>query len=136
MSSASLSNTLGPLHVGDIEKPSNCANVENAGRKQELMSYLVPKSPRFTWPQALNRLCQMALDGIELEEDAEDQLFTQRSVDTVYFSYATAHNRVLQYTQLLTLLKREESLWAQRVEKAKGVMPEYKPAWWSLWWQE
>jgi hypothetical protein len=78
----------------------------------------------------------MALDGIELEEDGEDQLFTQRSVDTVYFSYATAHNRVLQYTQLLTLLKREENLWAQRVERAKGVMPEYKPAWWSLWSQD
>lgn len=78
----------------------------------------------------------MALDGIELDEDGEDQLFTQRSVDTVYFSYATAHNRVLQYTQLLTLLKREENLWAQRVEKAKGVMPEYKPAWWPVWSQD
>jgi hypothetical protein len=78
----------------------------------------------------------MALDGIELGEDEQDQLFTQRSVDTVYFSYATAHNHVLQYTQLLTLLKREETLWAKRVEKAEGVMPEYKPAWWMLWWQE
>ncbi|KAG0699958.1 hypothetical protein DFH29DRAFT_1001514 [Suillus ampliporus] len=118
MSSPLLSNTLGSLHVGSMEKPDICANVENAGCRQELMSYL------------------MALDGIKLKEDGEDQLFTQRSIDMVYFSYTTAHNCVLQYTQLLMLLKRDENLWAQRVEKAKGVMPKYKPAWWSLWWQE
>jgi hypothetical protein len=68
----------------------------------------------------------MTLDGIEPDEDDQDLLFIQLSVDTVYASYAAAQNRVRQYTQLLTLLKREEDLWAERVEKAKYVLPEYK----------
>jgi hypothetical protein len=72
----------------------------------------------------------MALDGIDLEEDDEDRLFTQLSVDTVFASYAAAQNRVRQYTQLLRLLKREETLWAQRVERARYVMP---PGYKSLW---
>ncbi|KAG2749137.1 hypothetical protein P692DRAFT_20732874 [Suillus brevipes Sb2] len=93
------------------EIPSNCANIYNADRKQQLQSYL------------------MDLDGIDLPEDDEDRLFTQLSVDTVYASYAAAQNRVRQYTQLLMLLKREEELWAQRVEKARYVMPEYKSRW-------
>jgi hypothetical protein len=71
----------------------------------------------------------MALDGIDLEEDEEDRLFTQLSVDTVYASYAAAQNRVRQYSQLLRLLKREEDLWAQRVEKARYVLPGYKSRW-------
>jgi hypothetical protein len=64
----------------------------------------------------------MSLDGTDLAE-------VQRSVDNVYANYAAAQNRVRQYTQLLTLLKRGEALWAQRVEKAKFVMPEYKSRW-------
>jgi hypothetical protein len=71
----------------------------------------------------------MDLDGIDLAEDEEDRLFVQLSVDTVYASYAAAQNRVRQYTQLLMLLKREEELWAQRVEKARYVLPEYKSRW-------
>ncbi|KAG2739246.1 hypothetical protein P692DRAFT_20756384, partial [Suillus brevipes Sb2] len=77
---------------------------------------------------------QVTLDGIEPDEDDQDLLFIQLSVDTVYASYAAAHNRVRQYTQLLTLLKHaslysEENLWAERVEKAKYVLPEYKSRW-------
>jgi hypothetical protein len=53
-------------------------------------------------------LKQVTLDGIEPDEDDQDLLFIQLSVDTVYASYAAAHNRVRQYTQLLTLLKRDE----------------------------
>lgn len=71
----------------------------------------------------------MGLDGIDLEEDDHDRLFVQLSIDTVYASYTAAQNRVRQYTQLLLLLKREEDLWAQRVEKARDVLPEYKSRW-------
>jgi hypothetical protein len=71
----------------------------------------------------------MALDGIDPDEDDEDLLFMQLSIDTVYASYAAARNRVRQYTQLLTLLKREEGLWAERVEKAKYALPDYKSRW-------
>jgi hypothetical protein len=71
----------------------------------------------------------MELDGIDLEEDDHDRAFTRLSLDTVYASHAAAHNRVLQYTKLLMLLKREEELWAERVEKARYVMPEYKSRW-------
>lgn len=73
---------------------------------------------------------QLALNGINTWDDDQD-LFIQLSVDTVHASYAAAKNRVLQYTQLLSLLKHEEELWAQRVEKAKGALPEYKPRWMS-----
>lgn len=73
----------------------------------------------------------MELDGIDLEDDDQDMLFYQLSVDTVYASYAAAQNRVCQYTQLLIPLKREEKLWAQRVEKARYVLPEYKSRWLS-----
>ncbi|KAG1736181.1 hypothetical protein EDD22DRAFT_852293 [Suillus occidentalis] len=83
------------------EIPRNCANIYNADRKQQLQSYL------------------MDLDGIDLPEDDEDRLFTQLSVDTVYASYAAAQNCVRQYTQLLMLLKWEEELWVERVEKAR-----------------
>jgi len=69
---------------------------------------------------------QMSLDVVNSEDDRQDLLFAQLSVDTVYASYAAAQNRVRQYTQLLALLKREEELWAQKVEKARLVLPEYK----------
>jgi hypothetical protein len=71
----------------------------------------------------------MVLDGIDLEENDEDRLFTQLSIDTVFASYAAAQKRVRRYTQLLRLLKWEEDLWAQRVEKARYVMPGYKSSW-------
>jgi hypothetical protein len=80
----------------------------------------------FIYPQALNSLMQMSLDVVNSEDDRQDLLFAQLSVDTVYASYAAAQNRVRQYTQLLALLKREEELWAQKVEKARLVLPEYK----------
>ncbi|KAG1745576.1 hypothetical protein EDD22DRAFT_958490 [Suillus occidentalis] len=87
---------------------NNCHNIQHAERKHEMQAFM------------------MTLDGIEPDEDDEDLLFIQLSVDTVYASYAAAQNRVRQYTQLLTLLKCEEVLWAERVEKAKNVLPEYK----------
>jgi hypothetical protein len=71
----------------------------------------------------------MSLDGLDRDEDDQDRLFIQLSVDTVYASYVAARNRVQQYTQLLILLKREEDLWAQRVEKARVVLPEYNTRW-------
>jgi hypothetical protein len=69
----------------------------------------------------------MLLDGIDMEDDEQDMQFSKYSVDTVYLSYLAARNRVRQYTQLLALLKREEAAWLQRVEKAKEVLPGYKP---------
>ncbi|KAG1719288.1 hypothetical protein EDD22DRAFT_855034 [Suillus occidentalis] len=101
-----------PSHSRELEDvmgfSNNCHNVQHAERKHEMQAFM------------------MTLDGIEPDEDDEDLLFIQLSVDTVYASYAAAQNRVRQYTQLLTLLKREEVLWAERVEKAKNVLPEYK----------
>lgn len=72
----------------------------------------------------------MALDGIDIEDDEQDTLFTKYSIDSVYSSYLVAQSRVRQYTQLLLLLKREEDAWAQRVTKANCLMPEYKPMGW------
>jgi hypothetical protein len=71
----------------------------------------------------------MDVDGIDLAEDDEDRLYVQLSLDTVYASYAAAQTRVRQYTQMLTLLKREEELWAQKAERARLVLPEYKSKW-------
>lgn len=72
----------------------------------------------------------MALDGIDIEDNEQDTLFTKLSIDSVYSSYLTARTHVRQYTQLLLLLKREEDAWAQRVTKASCLMPEYKPVGW------
>ncbi|KAG1902235.1 uncharacterized protein F5891DRAFT_1186815 [Suillus fuscotomentosus] len=93
------------------EGPNNCASIQNADRKHEVQAFM------------------MALDRIDDDDDDQDLLFIQLSLDTVYASYAAAQNRVQQYTQLLTLLKCEEDLWAQRVEKAKYVLPEYQSRW-------
>ncbi|KAG1896064.1 uncharacterized protein F5891DRAFT_1193506 [Suillus fuscotomentosus] len=104
MSSPSIPSScglFGSLHGGGKGFPNNCASIKNAERKNELQSYL------------------MSLDRLDRDEDDQDQLFIQLSVDTVYASYVAARNRVQQYTQLLILLKREEDLWAQRVEKAR-----------------
>ncbi|KAG1759739.1 hypothetical protein EDD22DRAFT_849044 [Suillus occidentalis] len=102
---------LGTLHENDTELHNNCTNIQNAERKHGMQAWV------------------MALDGIQMDEDDQDELFIQLSVDTVYASYAAAQNRVWQYTQLLELLKREEILWAERVEKAKYVLPDYKSRW-------
>jgi hypothetical protein len=129
MSLVSLSASFLRAQNGSKEIPENCTNIYNADRKQRLQSYLVRSLSSFTYLRALSSFTQMELDGIDLAEDEEDRLFTQLSVDTVYASYAAAQNRVRQYTQLLMLLKREEDLWAQRVEKARDVLPEYKSRW-------
>lgn len=71
----------------------------------------------------------MALDDIESNEDDQDRLFTEYAINTVHASYAAAQSRVRQYTQLLTLLRREEDEWARKVEKANNIMPHYKPKW-------
>jgi hypothetical protein len=69
----------------------------------------------------------MELDAIDLEEDVQDMLFTQYSIDSVYSNYVASQYRVRQYTHFLSILKREEEAWAQRVEKAKDLMPNYQP---------
>ncbi|KAG1770766.1 hypothetical protein EDD22DRAFT_843114 [Suillus occidentalis] len=110
--SSSFSHTLpGSFNENGRDFSKNCASLQNAGRKHEVQALL------------------MALDGIDLDDDDQDLLFIQYSLDTVYASYAAAQNRVRQYTQLLTLLKREEDMWAERVEKAKYVLPEYRSRW-------
>ncbi|KAG1897563.1 uncharacterized protein F5891DRAFT_1280005 [Suillus fuscotomentosus] len=97
----------GSLHEGgSIGSANNRANREQ--RQHELWSYL------------------MSVDGSDQAIDEQDLLFIQLAVDTVFASYAAAKNRVCQYTQLLRLPTREEALWAERVEKAKCVMPEYQ----------
>jgi hypothetical protein len=69
----------------------------------------------------------MGLDGVDLEDEAEDSLFTKYSIDTVYSSYLTSRYRVRQYTHFLAILKREEHAWAQKVKKASRLMPDYNP---------
>ncbi|KAG1798708.1 hypothetical protein EV424DRAFT_1546229 [Suillus variegatus] len=88
------------------------SNIENTERKREKQTYM------------------MALDGIDVEDDEQDTIFTKLSIDSVYSSYLAARTRVRQYTQLLLLLKHEEDAWAQRVTKASCLMPEYKPVGW------
>ncbi|KAG1733418.1 hypothetical protein EDD22DRAFT_960219 [Suillus occidentalis] len=89
--------------------PYEIMNIENAGRKREMQAYV------------------MGLDGVDLEDEAEDSLFTKYSIDTVYSSYLTSRYRVRQYTHFLTILKREEHAWALKVKKASRLMPDYNP---------
>ncbi|KAG1734557.1 hypothetical protein EDD22DRAFT_960060 [Suillus occidentalis] len=89
--------------------PNDFSKVEGLGRRQEKQSYV------------------MELDAIDLEEDVQDVLFTQYSIDSVYLNYVASQYRVRQYTHFLAILKREEEAWAQRVEKAKDLMPNYQP---------
>jgi hypothetical protein len=71
----------------------------------------------------------MSLDEIDLNDEAQDKLFTQYTINTVYASYSAAQHRVHQYTQLLELLRREVDEWDMKVEKASHIMPDYKPVW-------
>jgi hypothetical protein len=72
----------------------------------------------------------MSLDGINTGNDEQDPQFIKYSIDSVHSSYLAAQTRVRQYTQFLTLLKREEDVWAQKVTRARRLMPEYEPAGW------
>ncbi|KAG1801444.1 uncharacterized protein HD556DRAFT_1438471 [Suillus plorans] len=85
--------------------------IQMAGRNRELQTYL------------------MSLDDIDLGDEAQDKLFTQYTINTVYASYSAAQHRVRQYTHLLELLQREVDEWAMKVEKASHIMPDYKPVW-------
>ncbi|KAG1807648.1 uncharacterized protein BJ212DRAFT_1303365 [Suillus subaureus] len=87
---------------------------------ESYMAYL------FTQPQPLRGVYKMALDDIESNEDDQDKLFTEYTINTVHACYATAQSRVCQYTQLLTLLRHEEDEWAQKVEQANNILPHYK----------
>lgn len=73
----------------------------------------------------------MSFDEVDIEEDDQaNELFTRYAIDTVYASFAAADNRVRQYTQLLQILQRERDDWAMKIEKARNVMPEYRPVGW------
>ncbi|KAG1766257.1 CHAT domain-containing protein [Suillus occidentalis] len=102
-------------------EPDCSSKLETAGRNRELQAYLL------TEPQALSGVHKMALDDIESNEDDQDRLFTEYTINTVHASYAAAQSRVRQYTQLLALLRREEDEWARKVEKANNILPHYKP---------
>ncbi|KAG1767291.1 hypothetical protein EV702DRAFT_1203769 [Suillus placidus] len=90
-------------------EPDCSVKLQTAGRNQELQAYL------------------MALDDVDSNEDGQDRLFTEFTINTVHTSYAAVQSRVRQYTQLLTLLRHEEDEWAQKVEKANNILPDYKP---------
>lgn len=83
----------------------------------------------YTESQALTGVRKMSLDDIDLGDEAQDRLFTQYTINTVYASYSAAQHRVRQYTHLLELLRREVDEWAMKVEKASHIMPDYKPVW-------
>jgi hypothetical protein len=73
----------------------------------------------------------MTFDEVDIENDEQaNDLFTRYAIDTVYASFAAADNRVRQYTQLLQILQRERDDWAMKIEKARSVMPEYRPVGW------
>ncbi|KAG2738249.1 hypothetical protein P692DRAFT_20882841 [Suillus brevipes Sb2] len=113
--SSSHSNSSQPSHqatgsLGVHGESSIFSKKETAGRLREMQSYL------------------MTFDEVDIEEDDNaNELFTRYTIDTVYASYAAAQNRVRQYTQLLHILQREADDWASKIEKAKNVMPEYRP---------
>ncbi|KAG1802000.1 uncharacterized protein HD556DRAFT_1304200 [Suillus plorans] len=73
------------------------------------------------------RLCRVALDGFEVEDDEQDALL-KCTVDTVFANFIAAQHRVRQYNQFLTILNGEEEAWAQRFQKASSVMPDYQPS--------
>lgn len=89
------------------ELPCRFSKIENAGRQQQH---------------------EAGLDGINLEYDEEDTLFIKQLIDTVYSNYLASQNRVRQYTNVLTMLKREEDAWAERFKRASSLMPDYKPS--------
>ncbi|KAG1751986.1 hypothetical protein EDD22DRAFT_957688 [Suillus occidentalis] len=70
----------------------------------------------------------MSLDEVDTDPDHNKQ-FLIYTINAVYASYAAAQHRVRQYSQLLTILKREEDEWAGKVEQASDMMPDYKPTW-------
>ncbi|KAG1722973.1 hypothetical protein EDD22DRAFT_854051 [Suillus occidentalis] len=70
----------------------------------------------------------MSLDEVDMDPEHNKQ-FLIYTINVVYASYAAAQHRVRQYSQLLTILKREEDEWAGKVEQTSDMMPEYKPTW-------
>lgn len=111
------------------QEPSHLSNMETVGRNREIQTYLVRGFPCFVQLRALSRVCKLSLDDIEPNDEDQDKLFTQYTINTVYASYAAAQHRLRQYSQLMTLLQREVDEWAAKVEKASDIMPEYKPVW-------
>ncbi|KAG1799102.1 hypothetical protein EV424DRAFT_1546132 [Suillus variegatus] len=99
------------LHGCSDETSGVLNKIHEAGCNRELQAYL------------------MSLDEIDLDDEAQDKIFTQYTINTVYASYSAAQHRVRQYTHLLELLRREVDEWAVKVEKASHIMPDYKPVW-------
>ncbi|KAG1725746.1 hypothetical protein EDB19DRAFT_1914938 [Suillus lakei] len=108
------------------EEPNPSSKTETAERNRELQD-LIRGSPCFAEPQALSLVCKLSPDVEQVEQDKFTN--TKYTIDTVYASYTAAQHRFRQYAKLLELLKREENEWAQKVEKASYIMPEYKPLW-------
>ncbi|KAG2037476.1 hypothetical protein BDR03DRAFT_957258 [Suillus americanus] len=110
MASLSLSsppNDVGASSPNDVpELPCEFSKVESAGRQHQHV---------------------VGLSAVNLEYDEEDTLFIKQLIDTVYSNYLASQNRVRQYTNFLTMLKREEDAWAERCKRASILMPDYKP---------
>ena len=68
--------------------------------------------------------------SIDPEEDKHDRVFAHNTVDMVYSSYAAAKTRLQLYAHLTHMLQQEVDEWAQKVERAGVVVPEYKPVGW------
>ncbi|KAG1717532.1 uncharacterized protein EDB91DRAFT_1090887 [Suillus paluster] len=68
----------------------------------------------------------MSLDDVDIEEDDQNLLFTQYTIETVQASHLAAQTCVKQYAKLLQLLQREADEWGRRVEKASLVLPNFK----------
>ncbi|KAG1767053.1 hypothetical protein EV702DRAFT_1282747 [Suillus placidus] len=112
MASLSMPSPLNDFGAGspnDVpELPREFSKVEGDGR-QQMQSHV------------------MESGGINLECNEEDTLFIKQLIDTVYSNHLASQNRVRQYTNFLTMLKREEDTWAERFKRASSLMPDYKP---------
>ncbi|KAG1799681.1 uncharacterized protein HD556DRAFT_1439340 [Suillus plorans] len=91
------------------EVPREFSKVEGSGRQRERQSRV------------------LELGGIKLEYDEGDPQSIKQLIDAVYSKYLVSRNRVHQYTNFLTMLKREEDTWAERFKRASNLMPDYKP---------
>jgi division protein CdvB (Snf7/Vps24/ESCRT-III family) len=75
--------------------------------------------------------CQLSIDDVECDVNEQfNNIFTQYTIDTIFSSYAAAQNRVHQQSAVLHMLQREADEWAQKVQKAIEVLPEYQPIGW------
>ncbi|KAG1770727.1 hypothetical protein EDD22DRAFT_43374 [Suillus occidentalis] len=109
--SSSLISTLSPL-VYDFERSLREGSSNNVLGGSDLLSKIICEGRNIE-----KQMYYLSLDGIEMINNEQDDLFAMYSIDTVYSSYLAAKSRVRQYTQFVVLLKRSEEAWAQKLQE-------------------